>query len=483
MKHTSTDNTRREEDLLGSRDIPINAYYGIQSLRAKENFQITGEPIGHYPKLIVALAMVKYAAARANCRLRLLPPEIANAICQACDDIIAGQFHDAFIVDVIQGGAGTSTNMNANEVIANRALELLGYQKGRYDIINPNNHVNLSQSTNDAYPTSLRLCLLMSYAPLYQAIIELGEALAAKGCEFSAVIKMGRTQLQDAVPITLGQEFDAYRATIKEERVKLDDVIRHFCEINLGATAIGTGINTDPEYCDLAIAALSQRSGYPLVRAANLIEATSDMGAFVSLSSVLKRTAIKLSKLCNDLRLMSSGPRAGFGEINLPAMQPGSSIMPGKVNPVIPEMVNQVAYQVIGNDLTITMAAEAGQLELNVMEPVIAFNLLQSLKLLTNATEALSTKCIQGITANKAHCEQMVKNSIGILTAINPYLDYHQSSSLAKEALETGKGIITLIEEKGLFDRELLEKILDPHAMVHPRKPFRHPREGGDPAS
>ena len=462
--------TRLEQDLLGSRDVPVDAYYGIQTLRAKENFQITGEPIGRYPKLIVALAMVKKAAALTNCKLGLLENPIADAIGAACDDIIAGEFHDAFIVDVIQGGAGTSTNMNANEVIANRALEILGYAKGRYDVVNPNNHVNLSQSTNDAYPTSLRLCLLMSYAPLYVEILRLCHQLELKGDEFCDVIKMGRTQLQDAVPITLGQEFHAYAVTMREELLKLTTVTGHFNEINLGATAIGTGINTEPEYCEMVIQTLAQISGYKLVRAHNLIEATSDMGAFVSLSSVLKRTAIKLSKMCNDLRLMSSGPRAGLNEINLPPMQPGSSIMPGKINPVIPETVNQVAYQVIGNDLTITMAAEAGQLELNVMEPVIASNLLQSLKILTNATRSLSTNCISGITANKEHCEQMVMNSIGILTAINPYLDYHQSSALAKEALQTGRGVIDLIKEKALIDDDILARILNPHGMVSPRK-------------
>ena len=467
------DAMRLERDLLGDKDVPLAAYYGIQTLRASENFRITGEPISRYPKLVIALAMVKKAAAITNCRLNILEQPIADAICVACDEIIAGKFHDAFIVDVIQGGAGTSTNMNANEVIANRALEILGHAKGQYDVVNPNNHVNLSQSTNDAYPTSLRLCLIMTCAPLYVELLRLCYELEAKGVEFADVIKMGRTQLQDAVPITLGQEFHAYAVTMREELLKLTSVIEPLREINLGATAIGTGINTDPEYCDIVIATLSGISGYKLSRAHNLIEATSDMGAFVSVSSVFKRTAIKLSKISNDLRLMSSGPRAGLNEINLPAMQPGSSIMPGKINPVIPEMVNQVAYQVIGNDLTVTMAAEAGQLELNVMEPVIASNLLNSIQLLTNATHSLSTLCIKGITANKEHCERVVLNSIGILTAINPYLDYQQSSSLAKEALLTGRGIVELIRDKALIDDDKLLEILDPHSMVQPRKRVR----------
>lgn len=463
-------NTRVEEDLLGKREVPADAYYGVQTLRAKENFQVTGEWISQYPMLIKSLAMVKKAAAKANYKLGLLDENIATAISSACDEIIGGALHHEFIVDVIQGGAGTSTNMNANEVIANRALEILGHQKGQYEFIHPNNHVNLSQSTNDAYPTSVRLCMVMSHQPLVNAIIDLCYELKHKAVEFSDVIKMGRTQLQDAVPITLGQEFNAYYATVKEDIAKLQHVAKLFCEVNMGATAIGTGINSDPEYSSLVIEELSRISGQEMVRASNLIEATSDMGAFVSFSSVLKRIAVKVSKICNDLRLLSSGPRAGFNEINLPPMQPGSSIMPGKVNPVIPEMVNQVAYQVIGNDLTVTISAEAGQLELNVMEPVIAYNILKSLKLLTNAINSLSKNCIAGITANKEICLEMVTNSIGIITAISPYLGYEKCSQLARQALAENCSVIALIEKEGLLDSGKLKDILNPDNMVRPRK-------------
>ena len=374
---------RLEHDLLGDRSVPASAYYGIQTLRARENFHITGIPLGHFPNFIKALAMVKKAAARANLKLGYLDPKITGAIGQACDEIIAGNLNTQFVVDMIQGGAGTSTNMNANEVIANRALEILGHAKGEYEYVHPNNHVNLSQSTNDVYPTAIRLAILLSYEELTRAMDGLCYELKQKAVEFSAVIKMGRTQLQDAVPMTLGQEFDAFYATVREDIDRIRDLVKLFREINIGATAIGTGINSDPDYASLAMVELSKISGQDLILATNLVEATSDTGAFVTFSGVLKRVAVKISKICNDLRLLSSGPRAGFNEINLPPMQPGSSIMPGKVNPVIPEVVNQVAFQVIGNDLTVTMAAEAGQLQLNVMEPVIACNILQSMRMMT----------------------------------------------------------------------------------------------------
>jgi len=461
---------RIEHDLLGDKEVPKDAYYGIQTLRAVENFKISDVEISRFPRLIVATAMVKKAAALANKKLGALDASIADAICAACDELIGGKLHEQFVVDAIQGGAGTSTNMNANEVIANRALELMGHEKGQYDKLHPNNHVNMSQSTNDVYPTAIRLSILLSYKDLAIAKSELSYQLKQKSVEFSNVIKMGRTQLQDAVPMTLGQEFDAYYATIKKDSNELEDVMEYFLPVNLGATAIGTGINTDPEYSSLAIEELGRICGLPLVKSSNLIEATSDMGDFVTLSGVLKRNAIKVSKICNDLRLMSSGPRAGLNEINLPAMQPGSSIMPGKVNPVIPEVVNQVAFQVIGNDLVITMAAEAGQLQLNVMEPVIVYNILRSLSFLSNAIHTLAEKCVAGITANRAHCESVVRNSIGIVTAVNPYLGYEVSTRIAKEALETGVSVIDIIERDGLLDAKQLATILTPENMTQPRK-------------
>ena len=460
---------RLEHDLLGERQVPAEAYYGIQTLRGVENYDITGIPLAHYPQFIRALAMVKKAAAKANHKLGDLPKDIADAIGVACDEIIAGNLHNQFVVDMIQGGAGTSTNMNANEVIANRALEILGRSRGEYDVIHPNNHVNLSQSTNDVYPTAIRLAIVLSHEPLTQAISELAYELKQKAVEFSDVIKMGRTQLQDAVPMTLGQEFDAFRMTVKEDIQRIRNAVDLFKEINLGATAIGTGITAKPEYSSLAIEELVRISGVELVPAANLVEATSDMGAFVLFSGVLKRVAVKISKLCNDLRLLSSGPRTGFNEINLPPMAPGSSIMPGKVNPVIPEVVNQVAFQVIGNDLTVTMGAEAGQLQLNVMEPVIAFNIFQSLKMLTQAINTLTRRCIQGITANRERCRQLVEHSIGLVTALNPYIGYENSTRIAKKALETNRSVAELVLEEGLLSREQLEDILKPERMTSPR--------------
>ena len=461
---------RLEHDLLGDRAVPADAYFGLQTLRAVENFQITGTPIGQYPTLVKAIAMVKKAAARSNRALGLLDRKIADAISQACDEIIAGGLSEQFVVDMIQGGAGTSTNMNANEVIANRALELLGHQKGAYQVVHPNNHVNLSQSTNDAYPTALRLAILLSYEDLTRAMDDLCYELKQKAVEFSDVIKMGRTQLQDAVPMTLGQEFDAYYATVKEDIARIRDLVGLFREVNLGATAIGTGINTHPDYANLAVEELSHIADIELVLASNLVEATSDTGAFVTFSGVLKRVAVKISKICNDLRLLSSGPRAGLGEINLPPMQPGSSIMPGKVNPVIPEAVNQVAYQVIGNDLTVTMAAEAGQLQLNVMEPVIGFNVLQSMRMLTQAMTVLARRCVKGISANRDRCRALVDNSIGIVTALNPYIGYENASRVAKEALRRGCGVTELVLEEGLLTREQLDDILKPENMIRPRR-------------
>ena len=462
--------TRREHDLLGEMEIPVEYYFGIQTMRAVDNFHISRVRLNFFPELIRALAEVKEGAALANRDLGLLDPQIARAIVSACEELREGKLREQFVVDMVQGGAGTSTNMNANEVIANRALELLGHDKGEYRYCHPNNHVNLSQSTNDAYPTSVRIATVRSIEKLVEALRRLIEAFHAKGEEFAGVIKMGRTQLQDAVPMTLGQEFEAYAATLTEEIDRLESNMHLFYEINMGATAIGTGINADPDYAALCTKHLGQITGLPLRESSNLVEATSDTGAFIMNSSALKRLAVKLSKICNDLRLLSSGPRCGLNEINLPPRQPGSSIMPGKVNPVIPEVVNQVAFRVIGNDLTVTFAAEAGQLELNVMEPIIVYALFESIEMLIHAIDTLREKCIVGITANEEVCRRMVHGSIGVVTALNPYLGYETSSMLAKEALQTGKGIYELVLEHRLMSQEELDKVLSPEQMIHPRK-------------
>ncbi len=462
--------TRVEHDLLGDREIPIEYYFGIQTVRAMENFNISRVRLHFFPALIKGLAVVKKGAAMANCDLELLDTEKAEAIIKACDEIIAGKLKEHFVVDMVQGGAGTSTNMNANEVIANRALEIMGYGRGQYKVIHPNNHVNLSQSTNDAYPTAVKLALLFSNERLIEQVKELVKSFRAKGKEFAHIIKMGRTQLQDAVPMTLGQEFEAYAANLDEEVDRLTQNVKLFLEINMGATAIGTGINSDPDYTPLCVKHLAEVSGYPLKAAHNMIEATNDTGAFVIYSSAVKRLAVKLSKICNDLRLLSSGPRCGLNEINLPPMQPGSTIMPGKVNPVIPEVVNQVAYKVFGNDLTVTFAAEAGQLELNVMEPIIVHSMFESIEMLCNAMGTLKNKCVDGITANEEHLKQMVYNSIGLVTALNPYLGYDISTELAATALKTGRGVYELVLEKGLMSQEELDDVLKPENMVKPRK-------------
>jgi aspartate ammonia-lyase len=462
--------TRTEHDLLGDREVPYEFYYGVQTLRGLENFNISGVSLSFYPLLIEALAMVKMAAAKANFDLGLLSKPVADAIIYACNEIMHGKFHTHFVVDMIQGGAGTSTNMNANEVIANRALELLGYEKGDYKFCHPNNHVNLSQSTNDAYPTAVKIAVINSNKKLVEVLKSLIESFHNKANEFKSIIKMGRTQLQDAVPMTLGQEFEAYAATLGEEIDRLKQNAQLFLEINMGATAIGTGINADPEYSGKCVAHLKEVTGLNVVLAANLVEATQDTGAFVMYSSAVKRLAVKLSKICNDLRLLSSGPRTGFHEINLPPMQPGSSIMPGKVNPVIPEVVNQIAFKVIGNDLTVTLAAEAGQLELNVMEPVIVQSLFESIEMLKNGMTTLKYKCIDGISANEKHCREMVMNSIGLVTALNPVIGYEASSKLAKKALETNRGVYELVLEQKLLSKEELDKLLAPENMIGPTK-------------
>lgn len=460
---------RREHDLLGDRDVPADAYWGIHTLRAGENFPITGTSISAYPHLISALAAVKEAAARANEDLGLLTSAKADAIAAACQEIRRGALHDQFTVDVIQGGAGTSTNMNANEVIANRALELLGREKGDYAHLHPNEDVNLSQSTNDVYPTAVNVSTIIAVRELHSAMETLRQAFAAKAEEFRDVLKMGRTQLQDAVPMTLGQEFSAYAVMLEEDQNRLLEAATLVHEINLGATAIGTGLNAPKGYAEAARRHLEAITGLPLVTAANLVEATQDCGAFVHLSGVLKRIAVKLSKSCNDLRLLSSGPRAGLNEINLPPVQAGSSIMPGKVNPVIPEVVNQVAFEVIGNDVAITMAAEAGQLQLNAFEPIILHSLSESVTHLRAACLVLAERCVVGITANTERLRTSVENSIGLVTALNPYIGYSAATSIAKEALATGRGVAELVLEKGLLPADRLARVLRPEEIAGSR--------------
>jgi aspartate ammonia-lyase len=462
--------TRQEHDLLGYREVPIGAYYGVQTLRAAENFNISAQKLNFYPLFIDALAIVKKGASMANHELGMLTDEVNTAICRACDELLNSKYHFHFVVDMIQGGAGTSTNMNANEVIANRALELMGHKKGEYEYCHPNNHVNLSQSTNDAYPTAVKIALIHSTQKMIPVLVELISAFRTKAKEFNHVLKMGRTQLQDAVPMTLGQEFEAYAATLEEEIVRLQQNSDLLLEINMGATAIGTGINADPDYPAIVLKHLRDISGLDLKLATNLVEATQDTGAFVIFSSAVKRLAVKLSKISNDLRLLSSGPRAGFNEINLPPMQPGSSIMPGKVNPVIPEVVNQIAFKVIGNDLTVTLAAEAGQLELNVMEPVIVQSLFESIDMLIHGMNTLNYKCVEGITANEEVCKSYVANSIGIVTALNPILGYEICSDLARVALKDNRSVYDLVLERKLMTKAELEAVLSPGNMLKSQK-------------
>ena len=464
-------NTRIEHDSLGEMHVPAEAYYGVQTLRAIENFnEISGITISDHPYYVKALAMVKWAAAHANMSLGILDENIGKAIKAACEEIIGGALVDQFPVDLIQGGAGTSTNMNINEVVANRALELMGHQKGEYKYCHPNDHVNLSQSTNDAYPTSFKLCFIFHNEDLVAELKKLVASFRAKGKEFDGILKMGRTQLQDAVPMTLGQEFEAFASTLEEEIDRLNEMARLFLEVNMGATAIGTGINTEPGYSDACVTALRIISGKEFTLASNLVEATPDAGSSVMYSSALKRLAVKLSKVCNDLRLLSSGPRCGLNEINLPPMQPGSSIMPCKVNPVIPEVVNQICFRVIGNDLTVTFAAEAGQLQLNVMEPVIVHAMISSVRMLLKGMARLRTLCIDGITANEGHCRELVMGSIGIVTALNPTLGYENSARIAKRALKENRSVYDLVLEEGLLTKEELDELLKPELMIMPHK-------------
>ena len=457
---------RVESDLLGELKVPADALYGVQTQRGINNYHISRKTMSMYHDFIIAIAYVKLAAIETNHTLGVINDEISGAISQACREIIDGKWHDNFPIDMMQGGAGTSVNMNANEVIANRALEIMGHDKGDYQYCYPNDHCNCGQSTNDVYPTTIRLALIRMNKSLIAALTGLISAFRYKGEEFADCIKMGRTQLQDAVPMTSGQEFNAFANNLEEEILNLERNVKLLHEINMGGTAIGTGLNAVPGFAKLCAANLSKLTGEAFVSAADLVEATPDTGAYVSYSSALKRLAVKLSKICNDLRLMASGPRCGLNEINLPPKAPGSSIMPGKVNPVIPEVVNQVCFKVIGNDTTVSFAAEAGQLQLNVMEPVITESLFESLIWLKNAIETLTEECVLGITVNKERCLEMVKNSIGIVTALNPYIGYKTSTKVAKEALETNRSVYDIVLEKGLMTQEKLDEALDPKNML-----------------
>ena len=475
-----TQPVRTEHDLLGDRAVPADAYYGIHTLRALENFSITGTPISIYPDLVMALACVKQAAAIANAELGLLDERRAQAIRLACEEVHEGRLFQEFVVDVIQGGAGTSSNMNANEVICNRALELLGHAKGEYQHLHPLDHVNLSQSTNDVYPTAIKLALQFGIRRLLQDMALLRNAFQAKAAEFADVLKVGRTQLQDAVPMTLGQEFSTYAVMLGEDEQRLAEAATLIREINLGATAIGTGINAHPDYARLVTARLTELSNVPFIVSPDLVEATQDAGSFVQLSGVLKRIAVKLSKTCNDLRLLSSGPRAGLGEIHLPAVQAGSSIMPGKVNPVIPEVVNQIAFEVIGNDITVTMAAEAGQLQLNAFEPIIAHSLFKSIQHLSAGCRTLAERCVKGIRADRERARRLLDESTALVTALTPYIGYARSTEIAQEALRRGARVYDLVLKKGVMTREQLDQILRPEVLTKPHystvhKPMSEP--------
>jgi aspartate ammonia-lyase len=462
--------TRIEKDFLGSVEIPADALWGINTFRASENFQISERKLAKYPDLISAIAKVKWAAANANEKLGSLSKEKAVAIRAACKDLIAGRNHSAFIIDPIQGGAGTSTNMNANEVIANLGLRHMGKKPGDYAALSPNNDVNMSQSTNDVYPTALRVATILSTYRLIDALGLLADAFEEKGRAFGHILKVGRTQLQDAVPMTLGQEFGAFGITLREDVARLRDAIALMREVSLGGTAIGTGINADPAYADLAIAELSQITGEKLTRSENLVEATSDTGAFVMFSGVLKRVALKLSKIASDLRLLSSGPRAGLGEINLPAVQAGSSIMPGKVNPVIPEVVNQAAFLVVGYDVTVSLCAEGGQLQLNAFEPTLGYAIFESQRVLTAAANALRERCVTGITANEERCAELVMNSVGIVTVLVPVLGYEKCSEIAKKAILEKRPVRQLLLEETSLTAAQLDEYLSPQFLTTPMR-------------
>ncbi|MFT8637287.1 MAG: aspartate ammonia-lyase [Pseudoclavibacter sp.] len=466
---------RTETDLLGAVEVPATAYYGVDTVRALANFPITGKRIGDYPHFVNALARLKEAAALTNRDLGLLDAERAEAIVAACERICAGELHDQFVVGTIQGGAGTSTNMNANEVVANAALEELGASRGAYSRLDPHNHVNLCQSTNDVYPTALKLALNWMLGDLIAALAHYADVCGAKATEFQGLLKIGRTQLQDAVPMTLGQEFGTYETMAREDMQRLEESRSLLEEINIGGTAIGTGINTPPDYVPGVVSHLCELTGLHLISAGNLVEATQDVGSFVQLSGVLKRVAVKISKVCNDLRLLSSGPRAGLGEINLPPVQAGSSIMPGKVNPVIPEVVNQIAFEVIGHDVTVSLAAEAGQLQLNAFEPIIAHAMFVSIGHLTSGLRVLADRCVAGVTANAEHLRAEVWSSVSIVTALSPSLGYRTATRVAQRALAEGRTIPEVIREEGLLDATQLESLLDPAHLTHPWMPVVRP--------
>lgn len=473
MEQNLLKETRTESDLIGSREVPESALYGVQTLRGIENFQISKFHLNEYPLFINALAITKMGAAVANYELHLLTKEQTDVILKACKEILEGKHHEQFPVDMIQGGAGTTTNMNANEVIANRALELMGHKRGEYQYCSPNDHVNRSQSTNDAYPTAIHIGLYYTHLKLMKHFNELIEAFQKKAGEFAHIIKMGRTQLEDAVPMTLGQTFNGFASILRDEIKNLDFAAQDFLTVNMGATAIGTGITAEPGYAEKCIEALRKITGLDIKLADDLVGATSDTSSMVGYSSAMRRVAVKMNKICNDLRLLASGPRCGLGEINLPAMQPGSSIMPGKVNPVIPEVMNQICYRIIGNDLTVTFAAEAGQLQLNVMEPVMVHAIFSSIKMMQRGMDRLRILCVEGITANADHCREMVLNSIGIVTALNPTLGYENSSRIAKRALKENRSVYDLVLEEGLLTKEELDELLRPENMIKPHKFYK----------
>lgn len=470
MEAKSFRKSRIESDLIGEKEIPAEALYGVQTLRGIENFPISNFHLNEYPLFIKGIAITKSAAAIANHELGLLSDEMTEAIIAACKELIEGKHHDQFPVDMIQGGAGTSTNMNANEVIANRALELMGYERGQYQFCSPNDHVNCSQSTNDAYPTFIHIGMYYTHVKLMKHFEEMIESFRKKGKEFAHIIKMGRTQLEDAVPMTLGQTFNGFASILQDEIKNLNFAAEEFLTVNMGATAIGTGICAEPGYAEKCVAALSKLTGLDFKLAADLVGATSDTSGMVGYSSAMRRLATKMNKICNDLRLLASGPRCGLGEFNLPAMQPGSSIMPGKVNPVIPEVMNQISYKVIGNDLCVAMSSEAAQMELNAMEPVMAQCCFESAELMMNGFDTLRTRCIDGITANEERCRRYVHESIGVVTALNPIIGYKNSTKIAKEALETGRGVYELVLEHNVLTKEELDEILKPENMIRPVK-------------
>lgn len=472
----NTEETRVESDLLGSREIPAKALYGVQTLRGLENFPISKFHLNEYPLFINGLAITKMAAAQANHELGLLTDEQTNGIIVACQEILDGKHHEHFPIDMIQGGAGTTTNMNANEVIANRALEIMGHNRGEYQYCSPNDHVNCAQSTNDAYPTAIHIGLYYSHQNLLPHLQMLIDSFDKKGDEFADIIKMGRTQLEDAVPMTLGQTFHGFASILRDEIKHLNEAAADFLTVNMGATAIGTGICAEPGYAEKCVNALVKITNLPFVLSGDLVGATSDTSCMVGYAAALKRVAVKMNKICNDLRLLASGPRCGLGEFNLPAMQPGSSIMPGKVNPVIPEVMNQICYKVIGNELCVTMAGEAAQMELNAMEPVMAQCCFESIDLMVNGMDTLRTRCVDGIIANKEHCISNVHNSIGVVTALNPVIGYKNSTKIAKEAMATGRSVYDLVLEHDILSKEDLDTILSPENMIKPVKLDIHPK-------